>query len=609
MFDNILKELHIPTIVICGLTIYDAPVIDITLKPQYTSIYEPFRLPIDYISDPNDVFCLAKSVSDDLELSVALDTSCIYHHILNPTHKFGEMMMSKWNQKYTTNVTFLKDSQRVLSITELYKDKMKDSNYIINVDRIMDIWDDIKNNRHFMDIYSYVDFPILKELNESPEFLQMLSYANVVSPLISFLLPLIILIMPFFIMKIQGIPITFSIYIDVLKDVAKNNIIGKMLMQMENFTWDKAIYMILTIGFYIFQVYQNVTICTRHYKNTHRINEYLLDMRDYLNHSVMSMRAFADTHKDNDSYSEFCNELTIRSEKLSAFEQDLRPITHFCHNVSKFNDVGYMMKQYYKLHDSVELEENIRYSFGFAGYIDNIIGIYNNLAARTINFATFTPSANLDIIGQYYPPHKEEKYVKNDCKFDKNMIISGPNASGKSTLIKTTCINILFTQIFGCGFYVTCDMTPYNRIHTYLNIPDTSGRDSLFQAESRRCKEIVDIIQSSPKDRHFCIFDELFSGTNPVEATNAGYALLAYISKFRNVDFILTTHYTEICKRFNKTKRIRNYKMKAIIDAKTEKIKYTYKIRRGISKIHGAINVLKDMNFPEEIIQNVKNFS
>jgi DNA mismatch repair ATPase MutS len=55
-----------------------------------------------------------------------------------------------------------------------------------------------------------------------------------------------------------------------------------------------------------------------------------------------------------------------------------------------------------------------------------------------------------------------------------------------------------------------------------LNIPDSSGRDSLFQAESRRCKEIIDIINKDKTHRHFCIFDELFSGTNPVETTKAG---------------------------------------------------------------------------------------
>jgi hypothetical protein len=39
-------------------------------------------------------------------------------------------------------------------------------------------------------------------------------------------------------------------------------------------------------------------------------------------------------------------------------------------------------------------------------------------------------------------------------------------------------------------------LSPFDHIHSYLNIPDTSGRDSLFQAEARRCKEILDCIEN-----------------------------------------------------------------------------------------------------------------
>jgi len=174
-------------------------------------------------------------------------------------------------------------------------------------------------------------------------------------------------------------------------------------------------------------------------------------------------------------------------------------------------------------------------------------------------------------------------------------------------MIKTSCINIIFTQQFGCGFYKSCVLNPYKHIHSYLNIPDTSGRDSLFQAESRRCKEIIDIIHENQEDRHFCIFDELYSGTNPSEATKAAYAFLKYISKFNNVNFILTTHYVAVCNKFKKSKNIRNYKMD-VESLENGKLKYTYKLKLGISKIQGAIKILKEMNYPNEIIQNIENF-
>ena len=193
------------------------------------------------------------------------------------------------------------------------------------------------------------------------------------------------------------------------------------------------------------------------------------------------------------------------------------------------------------------------------------------------------------------------------------MIITGPNASGKTTQLKTTAINVIFTQQFGVGFYEKCEMAPYTHIHSYLNIPDTSGRDSLFQAEARRCKDILDIIDMSDKShdpnnkllesKHFCIFDELFSGTNAEEATSASYGFLNYLQKRENVDFILTTHFVKLCKKVKKNTtglRIANYKMDASLA--DDKIHFTYKMVKGISKIKAARLILIQMGFPEEII-------
>jgi DNA mismatch repair ATPase MutS len=105
----------------------------------------------------------------------------------------------------------------------------------------------------------------------------------------------------------------------------------------------------------------------------------------------------------------------------------------------------------------------------------------------------------------------------------------------------------------------------------------------------------------SKKPRHFCIFDELFSGTNPEEATKSAHAFLQYLSSFKNVDFMLTTHYKSVCKKFRGSKVIENYKMDVkVLD--NGSFDYTYKMKKGISSIKGAVRVLKDMNYPKEIL-------
>jgi DNA mismatch repair protein MutS len=185
------------------------------------------------------------------------------------------------------------------------------------------------------------------------------------------------------------------------------------------------------------------------------------------------------------------------------------------------------------------------------------------------------------------------------------MIVTGPNASGKTTILKTTLINIIITQQFGFGFYESASLVPYDFLHSYLNIPDTSGRDSLFQAEARRCKEILnDIEHNSSVETHFCIFDELYSGTNPEDAISSANAFLKYLIKYKNVDFVLTTHFTELCQKLDKNTGIDNFHMKT--DKKGDTFTYTYKLEKGISIVRGGVKVLGDMNYPKEILDSTR---
>jgi DNA mismatch repair ATPase MutS len=271
------------------------------------------------------------------------------------------------------------------------------------------------------------------------------------------------------------------------------------------------------------------------------------------------------------------------------------------------------MKCYYRVYSVEEYGNSLRYSFGFEGYIDNLFGVWENLSCGNISYSDYVEKNTTSkkqftkITEQYYPPHLGDTAVTNTCKFNKNMIISAPNAAGKTTLLKSTAINIIFSQQLGCGFYKSCSLLPYTHIHSYLNIPDTSGRDSLFQAESRRCKEIIDMV-SSPENkdaRHFAILDELYSGTNPTEAGKSAYAFLKYLSKYNNIDFMLTTHYVYVCKKFKKSQKICNFKM-GVNNVTENGYSFTYRLEPGISKIQGAMKILQDMDYPQEMLDVIK---
>ena len=68
---------------------------------------------------------------------------------------------------------------------------------------------------------------------------------------------------------------------------------------------------------------------------------------------------------------------------------------------------------------------------------------------------------------------------------------------------------------------------------------------------------------------------------------------------------MLTTHYIRLCKLFKTHQRIANYNMETTIN--NNNAKYTYKIIKGISKIKGAIVVLKQLNYPIQILKNADN--
>ena len=273
----------------------------------------------------------------------------------------------------------------------------------------------------------------------------------------------------------------------------------------------------------------------------------------------------------------------------------------------KISQLGYIMKHFHIFYNNEEMHQIMDFSFHLNGYMDYMTCIKSLISKKSINKCTFGKRTKMK--SAYYAKLMHEKYVSNDFDFKKNKIITGPNAAGKTTLIKTAVINIIFSQQVGYGFYKNATINPYGHIHSYLNIPDTSGRDSLFQAEARRCKEILDEFSDDNNDRHFCIFDELYSGTNPYEAVGSAYGFLKYISANKKVDFMITTHYGQLCNMMEKEKRIENKHMQIEILDNNYTFNYTYKLTKGISQIKGGFKVLKDLDYPEDMLNNIISIS
>ena len=552
----------------------------------------PFKLPIEYL-DENVIHTLTDVVASDLELVSATASEPMYDILLKPKHLFAKNMICQWKKKFTSDVEFLKQTQQIIGKTEASKS-------VIDCESISTIWKDIYETPGFHDRYSYIDIDKFHFINNSSKFLGVWTVVNLLSPLFSIMLPLILLVAPFVLLKIQRVPIEFNTYIDVLKNIAKQHAIGKVFNSMNDFSMNNLIYVLFTVAMYAMQMYQNVKSCIRFYKNINSVNTNLLTLKSFVDHSIVSMQEFLEKNAGLSRYRGFCHDISLHCHYLLSLSDELKDVKPFSFGVSKCFEVGYLLKCYYSLHSVADYKQGLQYAISFEGYRSNLESLAECIHQGSIHFGELNAGKTV-FKNQHYPTH-ETNSVPNTINLKKNLIITGPNASGKTTQLKTTAINIIFTQQFGLGFYESASITPYTHIHSYLNIPDTSGRDSLFQAEARRCKEILDIIDSEEESRHFCIFDELFSGTNAEEATSASFGFLKYLQKRENVDFILTTHFVKLCKMVKKAEnlKIENYKMDATLDGNN--IVFHYKLIKGISKIKAAKLILIQMGFPEEVI-------
>ena len=315
------------------------------------------------------------------------------------------------------------------------------------------------------------------------------------------------------------------------------------------------------------------------------------------------MKSFSSQIKKLKSYDSFNIQLNSYIDRIEHFNSLLKNLPKINNKFNVFKDMGLLLKYFYTIYDNEEIDELFNYSFGFHGYIDTLLGLKQNIKHKKINKIKYVNKTKFSLKNSYHPSI-DENPIKNNIDLSQNMILTGPNAAGKTTMIKSSIINLILSQQIGYGYYDGGEISVFDFIHCYINIPDSCSRDSLFQSEARRCKNILDDIENNPNKKHFCVFDELYSGTNPYEAIGAAYGYLKHISENKNVRFILTTHFIKLCDILEENKLIKNCNMKTKIDK--DVIEYKYKIDKGISKIKGGMSVLINLNYNNKIVKNAK---
>lgn len=529
-----------------------------------------FKLPIQYIAHQ----VLSPTLQQDLELVNTHGLEPLSHKIFKPLTEEATHMASQWMNYTTTNETFLTES------VQLYKQPCKPE----PTTEFIQHWQGMKKNNEFKTSYHYIELNALSKLNYSSTLLFVISLYFITSPVMFLLTPIVMTLIPFVLIKSKGLEISWENYYIYFKQVMSKHSVGNLLFNYTSADAKQKGYLISAVIFFFIQLYANVYNGYVFYRNMSQSKKVLLCTTEYIENTMASMERVQGAMSPLSTYAPFVQVMKHHQHVLSLYYDKIKSLSY-----SPWN-VGTIRALFYELYDNPDLSQSLTYSIHYHGYVQNISHLQKNIG-KTMNPCTFGKKTLFK--RAYYPTSKP---IKNSYPIQ-NTIITGPNASGKTTFIKSSMINVILSQQLGCGFYKSAVVRPYHTFVSYINIPDTSGRDSLFQAEARRCKEIID--QVDTKNRILCIFDELFSGTNPLEATASAISLLHYLANYMNIDFLLTTHFTDVCEKLKTNPRICLKRMRTTENP----MRYTYKIEKGISYVRGGVVILEQMGFPTPIVE------
>ena len=181
----------------------------------------------------------------------------------------------------------------------------------------------------------------------------------------------------------------------------------------------------------------------------------------------------------------------------------------------------------------------------------------------------------------------------------RSLIITGPNAGGKTVTLKTVGILTLMTQ---CGFDILADksteISVFEKI--YVDIGDNQSIENALSTFSSHIKNISNIMNDA-NNKTLVLFDEIGSGTDPNEGASLAIAILEEFYQMGCIT-VASTHYEEIKHFANKHPHFENAGM--MFDKET--LEPLYKLTIGKSEESNALFISKKMGIKEKVLQKAK---
>jgi DNA mismatch repair ATPase MutS len=205
----------------------------------------------------------------------------------------------------------------------------------------------------------------------------------------------------------------------------------------------------------------------------------------------------------------------------------------------------------------------------------------------------------MQIQGVYHPLVKHP--VTNDVTTKRCMLLTGSNASGKSTFLKAAAINALFAQTIHTVLADTYEAC-FFRIYSSMALrDDILSKESYFIVEIKSLKRIFSALQTASEIPVLCFVDEILRGTNTVERVAASSVLLDALSKEKAMCFA-ATHDVELT--YLLEEQFENYHFEEQLSEGD--ISFDYRLRKGRADSRNAIRLLSMIGFEKELVSKAQ---
>ena len=197
-----------------------------------------------------------------------------------------------------------------------------------------------------------------------------------------------------------------------------------------------------------------------------------------------------------------------------------------------------------------------------------------------------------------------KKFIANDILFNRNqklIILTGPNASGKSCFIRQIGLIQILSQI---GSFVPAneaEITVVDRIFTRIGaVDDQASGQSTFMVEMSETASILNQATSNS----LVLLDEIGRGTSTFDGLSIAWSVSEYLAKKIKCNTIFATHYHELNYLKNSNTNIENFQV--LVEQKNDQLDFTHKIEKGGANKSYGIEAAKLAGVPTEVIKKAK---